>query len=107
MTSSSTTVCHYPLKGVVIEVCVVAAVAVVVERLARLAITDTDGHAMAEVGTAEINRRGDPGSAAALVQSDLSKLPLVAEAARHATTRTTTPDSGSASTLSSPDSRGG
>jgi tetracycline repressor-like protein len=43
------------------------------------------GHAMAEVGTAEINRRGDPGSAAALVQSDLSKLPLVAGAARRAT----------------------
>ena len=42
------------------------------------------GHAMAEVGTAEINRRGAPGSAAALAQSDLSNLPLVVEAARRA-----------------------
>jgi AcrR family transcriptional regulator len=43
------------------------------------------GHAMAEVGTADIDRRGDPGSAAALTRSDLSNLPLVAEAARRAT----------------------
>jgi AcrR family transcriptional regulator len=43
------------------------------------------GHAMAEVGTADIDRRGAPGSAAALAKSDLSNLPLVVEAARHAT----------------------
>ena len=41
------------------------------------------GHAMSEVGTAELNRRGSPGSAAALAQIDISDLPLVAEAARH------------------------
>jgi AcrR family transcriptional regulator len=40
------------------------------------------GHAMAEVGTAELNRRGDPGSAAALAQLDVSDLPLIVEAAR-------------------------
>jgi len=40
------------------------------------------GHAMAEAGTAELNRRGDPGSAAALAQLDASDLPLVIEAAR-------------------------
>jgi AcrR family transcriptional regulator len=40
------------------------------------------GHAMAEVGTAEVDRRGDPGSAAALARSDLSNLPLVVQAAR-------------------------
>jgi AcrR family transcriptional regulator len=40
------------------------------------------GHAMAEVGTAELNRRGDPGSAAALAQLDLNDLPLVVAAAR-------------------------
>jgi AcrR family transcriptional regulator len=40
------------------------------------------GHAMAETGTAELNRRGDPGSAAALAQLDVSDLPLVIEAAR-------------------------
>ena len=40
------------------------------------------GDAMAEAGTAEINRRGDPGSAAALAQLDVSDLPLVIEAAR-------------------------
>ena len=41
------------------------------------------GHAMAEVGTAELNRRGSPGSAAALAQLDISDLLLVTEAARH------------------------
>jgi AcrR family transcriptional regulator len=40
------------------------------------------GHAMAEVGTAELSRRGDPGSAAALARLDFSDLPLVVEAAR-------------------------
>jgi AcrR family transcriptional regulator len=40
------------------------------------------GHAMAEAGTAELTRRGDPGSAAALAQLDASDLPLVIEAAR-------------------------
>jgi AcrR family transcriptional regulator len=40
------------------------------------------GHAMAEAGTAELTRRGDPGSAAALAQLDASDLPLVTEAAR-------------------------
>ena len=40
------------------------------------------GHAMAEAGTAEVTRRGDPGSAAALAQLDASDLPLVTEAAR-------------------------
>ena len=40
------------------------------------------GHAMAEVGTAELSRRGGPGSAAALAQLDASDLPLVTEAAR-------------------------
>ena len=40
------------------------------------------GHAMAEAGTAELSRRGDPGSAAALAQLDPSDLPLVIEAAR-------------------------
>jgi AcrR family transcriptional regulator len=40
------------------------------------------GHAMAEVGTAELSQRGDPGSAAALAQLDVSDLPLVIEAAR-------------------------
>jgi AcrR family transcriptional regulator len=40
------------------------------------------GHAMAEAGTAELSRRGDPGSAAALAQLDVSDLPLVIEAAR-------------------------
>ena len=40
------------------------------------------GHAMAESGTAELNRRGGPGSAAALAQLDVSDLPLVIEAAR-------------------------
>jgi AcrR family transcriptional regulator len=40
------------------------------------------GHAMAEAGTAELNRRGDPGSAHALAQLDASDLPLVTEAAR-------------------------
>jgi AcrR family transcriptional regulator len=40
------------------------------------------GHAMAEVGTAELSRRGGPGSAAALAQLDVSDLPLVTEAAR-------------------------
>jgi hypothetical protein len=39
------------------------------------------GHAMAEAGTAELSRRGDPGSAAALAQLDASDLPLVTEAA--------------------------
>jgi AcrR family transcriptional regulator len=39
------------------------------------------GHAMAEAGTAELTRRGDPGSAAALAQLDASDLPLVTEAA--------------------------
>jgi hypothetical protein len=34
------------------------------------------------VGTAELTRRGDPGSAAALAQLDTSELPLVIEAAR-------------------------
>jgi AcrR family transcriptional regulator len=42
------------------------------------------GHAMAEVGTADISRRGGPGSASALAMSDLPNLPLVVEAARHA-----------------------
>jgi hypothetical protein len=37
---------------------------------------------MAEVGTAELSRRGGPGSAAALAQLDASDLPLVIEAAR-------------------------
>ncbi len=41
------------------------------------------GHAMAEVGTAELSRRGSPGAAAALAQLDISDLPLVTEAARH------------------------
>jgi TetR/AcrR family transcriptional regulator, tetracycline repressor protein len=40
------------------------------------------GHAMAEVGTAEIDRRGVPGSADALAKSDLANLPLVVRAAR-------------------------
>jgi AcrR family transcriptional regulator len=40
------------------------------------------GHAMAEAGTAELSRRGGPGSAAALAQLDVSDLPLVIEAAR-------------------------
>jgi hypothetical protein len=40
------------------------------------------GHAMAEAGTAEVTRRGDPGSAAALAQLDARDLPLVTEAAR-------------------------
>jgi AcrR family transcriptional regulator len=40
------------------------------------------GHAMAEAGTAELSRRGDPGSATALAQLDVSDLPLVIEAAR-------------------------
>jgi AcrR family transcriptional regulator len=40
------------------------------------------GHAMAEAGTAELSRRGGPGSAAALAQLDASDLPLVIEAAR-------------------------
>jgi AcrR family transcriptional regulator len=40
------------------------------------------GHAMAEAGTAELTRRGDPGSAAALARLDASDLPLVIEAAR-------------------------
>jgi AcrR family transcriptional regulator len=40
------------------------------------------GHAMAETSTAELSRRGDPGSAAALAQLDASDLPLVIEAAR-------------------------
>jgi AcrR family transcriptional regulator len=40
------------------------------------------GHAMAEVGTAGLDRRGDPGSAAALAQLDFSDLPLVVAAAR-------------------------
>jgi AcrR family transcriptional regulator len=40
------------------------------------------GHAMAEAGTAEVSRRGDPGSAVALAQLDASDLPLVIEAAR-------------------------
>jgi AcrR family transcriptional regulator len=40
------------------------------------------GHAMAEAGTAEVTRRGDPGSAAALAQLDAGDLPLVTEAAR-------------------------
>jgi hypothetical protein len=40
------------------------------------------GHAMAEAGTAELSRRGDPGSAAALAQLDVSDLPLVIEAPR-------------------------
>jgi AcrR family transcriptional regulator len=40
------------------------------------------GHAMAEAGTAEVTRRGDPGSAAALAKLDASDLPLVTEAAR-------------------------
>ena len=40
------------------------------------------GHAMAEVGTAELSQRGDPGSAAALAQLDVSDLPLVIQAAR-------------------------
>jgi hypothetical protein len=38
---------------------------------------------MAEAGTAELSRRGRPGSAAALAQLDISDLPLVTEAARH------------------------
>jgi AcrR family transcriptional regulator len=42
------------------------------------------GHAMAEVGTADISRRGDPGSATALAASDFANLPLVVEAARRA-----------------------
>jgi AcrR family transcriptional regulator len=42
------------------------------------------GHAMAEVGTVDINRRGQPGSAVALATSDLSNLPMVVEAARQA-----------------------
>jgi AcrR family transcriptional regulator len=40
------------------------------------------GHAMAEAGTAELSRRGGPGSAAALAQLGASDLPLVIEAAR-------------------------
>ena len=40
------------------------------------------GHTMAEVGTAEIDRRGVPGSADALAKSDLANLPLVVRAAR-------------------------
>ena len=40
------------------------------------------GHAMAEAGTAELSRRGGPGSAAALARLDVSHLPLVIEAAR-------------------------
>ena len=40
------------------------------------------GHAMAEAGTAELSRRGDPGSAAALAQLEASDLPLVIETAR-------------------------
>jgi AcrR family transcriptional regulator len=40
------------------------------------------GHAMAEVGTAELNRRGGPGSAAALAQLDAGDLPLVIQAGR-------------------------
>src|ERR1700729_4170712 len=40
------------------------------------------GHAMAEAGTAELSRRGDPGSATALAQLDASDLPLVIETAR-------------------------
>lgn len=37
---------------------------------------------MDEVGTAELSRRGSPGSVA-LAQLDISDLPLVTEAARH------------------------
>jgi hypothetical protein len=37
---------------------------------------------MAEAGTAELSRRGGPGSAAALAQLDVSDLPLIIEAAR-------------------------
>ena len=40
------------------------------------------GHAMAEAGIAELSRRGDPGSAAALAQLEASDLPLVIETAR-------------------------
>jgi AcrR family transcriptional regulator len=40
------------------------------------------GHAMAEVGTPELSRRGGPGSAAALAQLDASDLPLIIEAGR-------------------------
>ena len=40
------------------------------------------GHTMAEVSTAELSRRGDPGSAAALAQLEASDLPLVIETAR-------------------------
>jgi AcrR family transcriptional regulator len=40
------------------------------------------GHTMAEVGTADVSRRGDPGSAAALAQLEASDLPLVIETAR-------------------------
>jgi AcrR family transcriptional regulator len=42
------------------------------------------GHSMAEVGMAEIDGRGGPGSAAALARLDLSDLPLLAEASRQA-----------------------
>jgi hypothetical protein len=37
---------------------------------------------MAEVGTAELSRRGSPGSAAVLAQLDGGDLPLVSQAAR-------------------------
>jgi AcrR family transcriptional regulator len=40
------------------------------------------GHAMAEAGTPELNRRGGPGAAAALAQLGSSDLPLVIEASR-------------------------
>lgn len=40
------------------------------------------GHAMSQVGTAELSRRGSPGAAAASARLDVSDLPLVTEAAR-------------------------
>ncbi len=40
------------------------------------------GHTAAEVGTDPVNRRGDPGSVAALAELDPAEFPLLAEAAR-------------------------